>query len=366
MIPTLEFVSTLTEGVRTPHPEDFIFMGSQAANDAINGILSAVQNPNAVSIKWDGSPAIIFGRRPADGKFTMNYKEYIAEVGGQVTSAQELMQFYTERGKNLDVAQKLANIFDMVATIVPAGFKGFVQGDLMWTAPLKPQGGKFVFQPNPHGVTYAVGVNSPVGKQIAGRSVGIAVHTYGVDVEKSKESPLVGKKALNGLGGLTGSNEYVTVLTGNMGIQFKVREPVQFVKAATTAVKKYGPIVDEFLTGAGLTASTKNVLQTYYNRKITNQPVDVAWLQAKLSGPQYTIVTSEQNKPALEALDVIWSSIYKLKMAVLEQLEPQVQGVEQYVGGQPKGEGFVIDTPSGAIKLVNRGVFSAANFAGRS
>jgi hypothetical protein len=42
-----------------------------------------------------------------------------------------------------------------------------------------------------------------------------------------------------------------------------------------------------------------------------------------------------------------------------------VGGVEQYVGDVPKGEGFVINTPSGFIKLVNRGVFSTANVQGR-
>jgi hypothetical protein len=42
----LEFITTLTEGIRTPHPEDFILNGSQAASDAIDGMLSAVSNPN--------------------------------------------------------------------------------------------------------------------------------------------------------------------------------------------------------------------------------------------------------------------------------------------------------------------------------
>jgi hypothetical protein len=97
----LEFITALTEGIRTPHPEDFILNGSQAATDAIDGMLSAVSNPNLVSIKWDGSPAIIFGRRPADGLFTMNYKEYIGMPGGQVTSAKELLDFFVRNQKVL-------------------------------------------------------------------------------------------------------------------------------------------------------------------------------------------------------------------------------------------------------------------------
>jgi len=358
-----EFIQTLTEGARTPHPEDFIFQGSQSAQQAVDGIVAAVSSPDAVTIKWDGFPAIIFGRRSADGKFTMNYKEYIADVGGQVTTPQELLQFFSDRQKNMELANKLAEIFTPLSTIVPASFKGFVMGDLMWSAALQPQQGKFVFKANPHGVTYAVDSKSDLGKQIAGRQIGIAVHTYGSDLEKqSKESPLVGKQPLNGAGGLVASKT-VAILTGNLGIKFGVKEPVQLVKAAYQAIKKYGSAADSLLTS--LTASSKSSLQTYYNRLITNQPVDDNWLASKLTKPQYAILTAVENQTAVQGIKEIWTKIYQLKLGILEQLEPQVRGIEQFVDGQPKGEGFVINTPSGIIKLVNRGVFSAANFAGR-
>jgi hypothetical protein len=361
----LEFITTLTEGIRTPHPEDFILNGSQAATDAIDGMLSAISNPNVVSIKWDGSPAIIFGRRPADGLFTMNYKEYIGVPGGQVTSAQELLTFFTQHNKNMDVGQKLANMFDAVASIVPAGFKGFVQGDVMWTDPVQEQQGYYVFQANPYGVTYRVKSNSPIGKEIQGRPFGIAVHTYGTDVEKtSKGTEITNKTSLQGLGGLSGTNQYITVFTGTMGTRFKLREPVQQVNAAKTAVKQFIQLNgDDFLSG--LTQSTVARLQQYYNRKYTGQAVDATWLQSNLSSTQFKLVAAEENRSAMESIDTAYKAIYELKLAILAQLEPQVGGVEQYVGNIPKGEGFVVNTPSGFIKLVNRGVFSTANVQGR-
>lgn len=362
----LGFIRTLTEA-RTPHPEDFIFSGKQEALNAIQGIVGAVKQPQTVSIKWDGSPSIIFGRRLADGKFTMNYKEYIALPGGQVTSGEELLQFFQSLGKNMDVGQKLAHIFNSVASIVPAGFKGFVQGDVMWAtlSEIGQEGNTFMFKPNPHGVTYKVDKTSPTGKKIADREVGLAIHTGGTDVEKtSKGTELVGKHSLNGLGGLSDTNEYITVFTGNMGNTFKLNVPERLRKNAEKAVTSYGDIVDLFL--ASLTQTTKDRLQQYYNRKYTNQPVDAAWLEGKLTKPQYAIVSAEENKPALQGLDAIYSSIYQLKLGILDQLEPQVQGIGQEVNGVQKGEGFNIDSPSGFIKLVNRGVFSAANFAGRA
>ena len=361
----LEFITALTESIRTPHPEDFILNGSTAAEDAIAGMLAAVSNPNIVSIKWDGSPAIIFGRRPADGLFTMNYKEYIGMPGGQVTSGQELLNFFAKHQKNMDVGQKLADMFDAVATIVPAGFQGFVQGDVMWTAPVPEEKGYYVFQANPYGVTYKVKSDSPIGKEIQGRPYGLAVHTVGSDVERTtKGTELVGKTSLQGLGALSGSNQYITVFTGTTGSRFRLREPVQQSKAAQTAVQNFKALNgDDFLSK--LTQSTITRLQQYYNRKYTGQAVDAAWLQNNLTAPQFKIVAGEENRPVMAAMDAAYVAIYDLKLAILAQLEPQVQGVEQYVNNVPKGEGFVVNTPSGFIKLVNRGVFSTANVQGR-
>ena len=363
-----EFVQFLTEGARTPHPEDFIFAGSASALDAIKGMEGAVSRPESVTIKWDGSPAIVFGRRTADGKFTMNYKEYIGEAGGQVTTAQQLLDYFARNGKNMIVGEKLARAFNAVGSIVPPSFRGFVQGDLMWTDPgadLVQDDDKFVFKPNPHGVTYRVPVDSDVGQQIAGRQFGIAVHSAGTDVVKSKDTPLVGRHTMNGLGGLTASNQYITVFTGNMNTQFKMKTPVRLVSTATAAVNKFAALGgDEFL--AKLTQASKDRLQQYYNRRVTGQAVDGNWLQSKLSRPQFATFVDKENKPIVQALDAVYTAITALKMAILAQLEPQVGGIEQYVGDVPKGEGFNIDTASGFIKLVNRGVFSAANFAGRA
>jgi hypothetical protein len=360
----LEFITMLTEGARTPHPEDFIFAGSTAALDAIAGMISAVKQPETVTIKWDGSPAIIFGRRVADGRFTMNYKEYIGEPGGQVTSAEELLKFYQGHGKNMEVGEKLASVFNAVGSICPAGFAGFVQGDLMWSEPLEPVGGKFVFRPNPHGVTYGVDAKSDLGKSIAGRAVGLAVHSYGTDIEKSKSSPLVGRQTLQGLGGLAGTNQYITVFTGNMGNTFKMAEPTAAKKAAERAVAKFVAAGgDAFLSS--LTQSSKDRLQQYYNRKATGQQVDGAWIQSKLTRPQFEIVNAEENKTILEELHKVYMAVTQLKLAILTQLDSQVPDIEQSVGGQPKGEGFNIDTASGFIKLVDRSAFSTANAQGR-
>jgi hypothetical protein len=364
-----EFVEILMEGARTPHPEDSIFKGSDAATQTITAMLNSAKTPQNITIKWDGSPAIVFGRRASDGKFTMNYKEYIGTEGGQVTSARELVNYFASHGKNMAVAEKLARVFPAVASTVPPGFQGFVQGDVMWAdadQDVQLQDGHYMFKPNPHGVQYRVAVDSPVGKQIQGRPVGIAVHTRGTGVTANKDTPLMDRSTMQGLDGLLGTNKYITVFTGSMNHQFAVETPPQAqVSHAQAAVAKFRESGGDQLLAA-LTQATKDRLQQYYNRKVTKQAVDAQWLESHITKPQLAVITAPQNKPAVQALDQVYTAITALKMNILAQLEPQVQGIEQFVGRVPKGEGFNLDTPQGFMKLVNRGVFSAANFAGRA
>jgi hypothetical protein len=125
----------------------------------------------------------------------------------------------------------------------------------------------------------------------------------------------------------------------------------------------------------GIEAAAKK----YFNKKITAQTHDKlsVWLKTNISDKQYRLLigyidpkTKEKfsgylltNAKAYKALEYIWNSIYQLKVAMAKQLEPQIQGFEQYTGGQKAGEGFVFNSPTvGLIKLVNRGVFGAAHF----
>jgi len=50
---------------RIPHPEDAFFLGgSAAANKAIQDLEGAIKNASKTTIKWDGKPALIWGRLP--------------------------------------------------------------------------------------------------------------------------------------------------------------------------------------------------------------------------------------------------------------------------------------------------------------
>ena len=95
----------LKEGARIDHAEDIVFWeGSRGAIRALESLKSLEQGKHTnVTIKWDGSPAIIFGRT-ADGEFVLTDKSGFGAKGydGKSKSGEDLEQMFLNRsgGKN--------------------------------------------------------------------------------------------------------------------------------------------------------------------------------------------------------------------------------------------------------------------------
>ncbi len=351
----LNFIQTLFEageGPRIPHPEDSIFAGTGAAQKMIAALQEVIANPGAGSIKWDGGIALFFGYDPT-GQFFINDK-YMPE-GFYAHSPADWQKYDTEMKKSrvarTELYPQLAAIWEGMKASVTE--QSVFKGDLMWTGELKPVQGKFIFKPTT--VEYRVPVDSALGKLFAGKAGGIVVH-------QKDGAPWDGKSGLQNAGN-------VAIISPKAGVTFTLKNPVKLVNDAKKAASN--PAIDEFL--AGLAGVVKSSMQTYMNKKITkqtNEPID-KWLEKALSKKQYELVVTGangndgyimQNEAGLTALFAAWNAIYVLKDNLCQQLEPQVQGFEQWTGGQQAGEGFVFPTSQGLIKLVNRAGFGAAHF----
>ena len=341
---------------RTPHPEDSVFSGLSDARDAVDSMYYVIKNPETLTIKWDGFPALIFGYNDK-GQFTVSDK-YMFDKGQEYlgTSPKFWQQYDASRGKSRpDLYPKLNNIWNGLKAAV-GNSQGFFWGDLMYGEPLANQNGKFLFKPNT--VTYAVPVNSDLGRAINGTKGGIAVNQYFSDIA-SKPSPWNGQ-------GLKGNKE-VAVLTPNMGIDFALEAPKNEVAKVNQALSQNSQL-DEFLNG--MDGVARMALQKYLGHVATNQtnlPLE-QWLQQNVSGKQYRFLVGDgdgylaKNSKQLEALTNLYFAIADLKNDLANQLEQQVKGVEQSIGDKQGGEGFVFNTPKGLVKLVNRGGFSTAHF----
>ena len=367
---------------RIPHPEDAFFLGgSAAASKAIRDLEGAIASAGNTTIKWDGKPALIWGRMP-NGRLAVMDK-YMFDAKYPAQSPEDWIKYdQQKKSGNLrtDLYPKIRAIWSGLdaATVAP----GFYWGDLMWAGELQPQGGKYTFKPN--FVQYSTPVNSELGQTIPGKTGGIVVHQKFANLGDQVAQPWDGKGLQNVPGG-------VDIIQPNIGISFKLNAPANLITAAKQAVSTYGAAVDQLLNS--LPASTRAQIQTYFNQRIIGGTTFSMpnWMKTKSSAKQYSeLVTGNpdasgqynastdnvpgklytldaNNKPvpspAHLGLLAIWNAIYNLKLNLAQQLEQQVQGLEQSTAGQAEGEGFVVPTPTGLVKLVNRGVFSAGNAA---
>jgi hypothetical protein len=358
----LDFIDNILVEARAgaqPHPEDAIFDGSQAAQQALQSLQYVIKNPGSVTIKWDGFPALIFGR-VRDGRFTVQDK-YMFDAKFFADSPAKWQEYDSKKASGKlrpDLYAKLTNIWAGLEAAVGTS-PGFFWGDLLWYEQLQPQKGVFAFKPNV--VEYHVPAKTPLGQKIARSVGGVVVHQYFADDGAAPQQ-------WNGRG--LNANGPVVILTPNAGINFQLNDPVQLNKAATKAVGQYGTVADKFL--AGLPGVVRQALQKYMNKKITGQTNQdlVEWLQTNVSAKQYKSLVGDnmggylyREQKGLTGLFTIWNSVYALKVNLAGQLEQQVQGIQQFVNGKPQGEGFVFNTPTGLVKLVDRGTFSAALFA---
>ena len=87
-----EFNNILREGARIDHAEDIIFWeGSRGAKRVIDSIIGLTKDTKALTIKWDGSPAVIFGR-DEKGDFVFTDKSGFVAKGydGKAKSADDI------------------------------------------------------------------------------------------------------------------------------------------------------------------------------------------------------------------------------------------------------------------------------------
>jgi Family of unknown function (DUF6267) len=364
-MPHFNFITTvLTEATRVEHPEDLVFTeGSRGALRALVDLENLAQNPDAeVSIKWDGSPAIIFGRRSADGKFTMNYKEWIGKPGGQVTSPDELAKFIQGRGGDkTTLIQKLVQAWPHFEAAVPTNFSGFVWGDLLYVGQPPATRGKFVFKPNT--VTYSVPVKTPLGQRIANSQVGVAVHQYLGDVGQTPTT-------LKGTGGLL-TDGSLLVLSGETPLP-KITLNVTTLKQAQAWVKQHAQAIDEFINPANLSGmrGLGELMKRYINARVRTGKLDHltdGWLEwipnnagSKGQG-QRILEYSQQNEAGLIGILGSFVLITQVKMGLKQQLD-QAQA-NAPVQASPGHEGYVIGSGDNKLKLVDRLQFSRLNFA---
>ena len=364
----------LKEGARIDHAEDIVFWeGSRGAIRALESLKSLEKGKHTdVTIKWDGSPAIIFGR-DENGQFVLTDKSGFTAKGydGKSKSGEELEQMFLNRsgGKNREnpgyvaFAGNMRSIFDLYERATPKDFRGFLKGDLLYYTTPPVKNNNYVFKPNI--VEYAVDVDSDLGKRIGQSKTGVVVHRL-VDVEGNEtEVP----KGIDFQG-----ND--VLIFPSVTVERAPEIEDEGINQLKADVAKNAGAIDKLLDPAALTqlkiSDFAKVLYAYTNSKVDTGLEDLGadffdWMaRSKLSASkQKNIATHIQNNQA--GFNAIWqvvSGIMRIKDDVIRQFDSHNQTVKSSIPGHGEGgEGYVLAHPQGDVKLVPREYFTRANRA---
>ena len=373
------------------HLEDYVFReGTAGVNKALAIVAAFNKDSTTASVKWDGKPAVVFGRKPDTGEFVLTDDSGFGAVGydGLFTSTRAIANNLSQRDANAAAKGNLANrvqtllptyqtVWPLLEAATPQNFRGYVKGDLMyWDRTDQPlpateqeivpgvvyqSAGLVVFRPNT--VTYRIPVDSTLGKSILNSEVGVAVHTMYEDAGAEKQ-PLSGVKF----------NE-VSGLFLILPIYAKpVAKENQYVAMIKQVLRAQGSAINVLFNPAELRAMKitdfAKLAVDYINRRV--DPMDQAytgnfsdlvpgfeaWLQRTQTAQKYSNIqqyldSPTSNRGALQAAFVLFELLHDLKLDLLGKLDQQVPG----------NEGWVFATPAGYGKAVNRFDFSARNKA---
>jgi len=374
--------------------DDIINRGAKGGENAIN-FLKSVRNMLAgssggvnMTVKWDGAPAIICGVNPENGKFFVGTKSVFNKTPKINYTTSDI-----RKNHDGEVAKKLQVC---LANLSRLNIKGILQGDLLFTDDLKAiniDGEKMIsFTPNT--ITYAVPVNSDIGKRIARAKMGIVFHTSysGKTMDKLSAS----------FGTVRGSGNRNVFLASagykETAVMFSKSELSRFdaqLRMAEGSLRKAGPMLDLISKSSRDELSVGYRLKTYFNYYIKNSNAGmdkVATMQKQFRDYYENYINMEidsrktprgkekfikAKKDNLQFIDRNRTSLYfaiashitlaNAKNTLLQKMN-QIQSIGNFLRTS-KGyrvtapEGYVaVDKVAGAVKLVDRLEFSRQNF----
>jgi len=374
--------------------DDIINRGAVGGENAVN-FLKAVRNMLAgsdkgtnMTVKWDGAPAIICGINPENGKFFVGTKSVFNKTP-------KINYTVSDINKNHGgvVADKLKVCLAQLSRL---NIKGILQGDLLFTNDLKDitiDGEKMIsFTPNT--ITYAVPVNSGIGKQIARAKMGIVFHTQynGKSMDNLSAS----------FGTVKGSSSRNVFLASagykSTAVMFDKSELSKFdaqIRMAEGSLRKAAPILNLMSKNISDELSVGYRLKTYFNYYIKNSNAGmdkVATMQKQFRDYYENFINMEidsrktpkgkekfikAKKDNLQFIDRNRTALYfaiashitlgVAKNTLLQKMS-QIQSIGNFIRTSTgyrvtAPEGYVaVDNVAGAIKLVDRLEFSRQNF----
>jgi len=377
--------------------DDIINRGSKGGENALN-FLRSVRNMLAgssskkvnMTVKWDGAPAIICGINPENGKFFVGTKSvFNKNPKVNYTNADIRKNHSGELASKLSIALK---------ELSRLGIKGVLQGDFLFSqSDLKKINldGDDMISFTPNTITYAVPVNSSIGRQISRARMGIVFHTKYTG--KTLDSMTAGFGTVRGRATnvFLASAGYRDVsgsakLTRSELTQFNAK-----LRMAEGSLSKAAPLLDKMSEASADGLGVGFRLKTFFNHYIRNTQghmakvrnlvdmfreyyinivqaeIDARKTEAGKQKYKDILATNtkfiDRNKNALVMAIASHVTLQNAKNFLINKMS-EIQSVGHFLRTSTgyrvtSPEGYVaVDKVAGAVKLVDRLEFSRANF----
>jgi len=367
---------------RIDHPEDIIFddNGTQGAMRALDAMVHASQNHgDTTSIKWDGSPAVIFGWVDKNS-FIVTDKAGIGatKYDGKPTSSKEVQAMIYNRKPDQEgrqyYANKFASIYELLKKATPKSLIGqMIQGDLLYMSAddILHTDEDVTFGPSK--IKYTIDKDNPIGALIAKSACGIAVHSVFDSVNSASAADGEPSPATPTTLGLKQSPKLVIFgPETNIPTDTEIKLPMAEVESLRNLIKS-GPaqliddMLDPFAMGSLKIANLPELFKKFVNFKarsgedIGSAPAlandFIKWLEGPAgltdNKKKNVLAHLQQFKAPFEMSWRIVSALSNIKHTIKDQLDTHVTGIKTDRGH----EGFVSATPHGKIKFVNRPSF---------
>lgn len=400
---TPNFLLTESKNTHLEHVEDLIFnRGWAGAEEALNYIDSLRQmlaegtgTTTQLTVKWDGSPAIVCGTDPEDGKFFVGTKSVFAKgEPKRCKSTKDIQQWYGNQ-------PELANMLEAALKYLrELRIGGVVQGDLMFTpgdlsVVNVNEEDCYVFTPNT--ITYAVPVKSALGQRIAGAQIGIIFHTTytgdTIDTMTAEFGAIVSGfaqtknvwfddatyKDYTGVASLTPSEnaKIQKHLDATLATMNKIgQQRFDIVLQDKEFSRMIKPFINQQIRSGTQVGEPTQFLKQFISHYEQEQMKGVEQLSGGLEGKAAQARVAKiraredwvaDNSNNLLAILATYKRIIELKQMLMHKLQ-QVEGIGTF---QKTNDGYQVTTPEGfvaighdggAVKLVDRLSFSRTNF----
>ena len=379
--------------------DDILNNGSEGGKTSIaflrslGSMLSEGDKNNVkVTTKWDGAPAVVCGVRPETGSFFVGNKSVFNKEFAKVCSSPEgVDRHYPESGLKPILKSCLTHLSKL-------NIKGVIQGDLLYTENSKSVtevGGTRCVAFTPNTITYAIPLDTDLGKRVHDANLGIVFHTtysgdslaemsasFGCDVSpyQGHKDVAVFSSDFNDASGSANfsSPELVKFKSTVNQAEGSLRQASKFLDvmkgtdkfAFNTVFKQF---FNTYIRGGRSIPSTNKVVSdfaVYYtailDKEINSKKSEKGkqkWIDVKDNGLKFIA----SNQRSIYMTVASYKNLTAAKLMIIRKLE-SVKGIGTFL---KDGNGYKVTAPEGfvaiksgtALKLVDRLEFSTANFS---